>query len=69
MAEEKDNEEEFNLSDFDYVLSALAYANYEGLTLEEFTTTIELAENGEQFDAGIVALIRLKELTDGTEPF
>ena len=50
------------LTDFDYVIAALANALYSGLTLEEILETTDLCENGVEFDAAIEGLISLNSL-------
>ena len=68
MLDEEDKDPaDFTLSDFDYMISALAYAHSEGLTLEELVEIVSLEEvsTGEEFDKAVDATIRLKELTRG----
>lgn len=62
-------EPEFTLDDFTYLTSSLAYALYEGLTLEDIYATVHESESAEEFDAGVCAAIRLKEIVSGSEPF
>lgn len=52
-------------SDYEYTVSALAYANVEGFDLEDVMFAAEKASNGKEFDAAIVSLIELKELSRG----
>lgn len=61
-----DDDPDFELNDFEWVVSSLAYAYAEGLTIGDIYPTIEMASNGEEFDAGVVAMIRLKEITGGS---
>jgi len=49
-------------TDFEYITSALAYAHFEGLTLDDIYVTLLTSQNGKEFDAGVCSLIKLKEL-------
>lgn len=64
--EDDDDDFNFDLTDFEWVVSALAFAKAEGLTLEDIYPTIELSSDGPEFDAGVTALIRLKEIKRGS---
>lgn len=57
-------EVEFSLTDLDYVLSALGLMHYEGVTLDDIYYTLITSESGEQFDAGVEAVCRLKEIVN-----
>lgn len=64
-----EEEPEFILDDFTYITSSLGYALYEGLTLQDIHATVHESESAEEFDAGVCAAIRLKEIVSGSEPF
>lgn len=52
----------FDLSDFDWMVAALAYAHAEGLTLKDIMPSVCIASTGEEFDVGVCSLIKLKGL-------
>lgn len=56
---------DYEPSDFEYMIAALAYAQVEDLTLEDLTFAIENSSNGSEFDAAVVSLIELKEIRRG----
>lgn len=53
-------------TDFEYIVSALAYAHYEGLTLSDIYATLQTSSNGKEFDAGVCSMIKLKDMLHGT---
>lgn len=57
--------EDYEPSDYEYVVSALAYANVEGFGIEDLLFAAEEASNGKEFDAAVVSMIELKELSRG----
>lgn len=69
MLAEKNDEPDFQLTDFDWVTAALAYALVEEITLEDIEVTVHLAKTGEEFDAGVTALIMLRDLVKKNESF
>ena len=65
MLDMSDKEPELTLTDFDWVTASLAYALVSGLTLEDLEVVIRDAKTGEEFDAGVVALIDLRDMLSG----
>lgn len=68
----KDEEPDLELTDFDWIMAALALAYVEDLTLEEIHNIVEMSHlgevtTGEQFDTAVTALIALKGV--GCESF
>lgn len=57
--------EDYEPSDYEYVVSALAYANVEGFEIDDLLFAAEEASNGKEFDAAVVLMIDLKELSRG----
>ena len=58
---------EFTLTDLDYVLSALGLMHYENVTLEDIYYRLITAQTGEEFDAGVEAVCKLKEIVNGKD--
>ena len=51
-------------TNYDLTVSAIGNGLFSGIPLTDLWVSMSLSENAEQFDAGVSALIRLKEITD-----
>ena len=52
---------DYEPSDYEMVTAALAMAKAEEFTMDQIWTTIKEAKNGKEFDAGVSALVDLKD--------
>lgn len=59
--------EDYEPSDFEYVMSALSNVKHsvDNIKLDDLYYVIRTAKNGKQFDAGVSAYIKLKEIENG----
>ena len=57
------NNFEYEITDYNYVLSSIGNAFFSGLSFEQLWFSINLASNREELDAAISAAIKIKELT------
>lgn len=69
MLDMNDEEPKIVMTDFDWVTTSLAYALVSGLTLEDLVVVIQEAKNGEEFEAGVVALVDLRDMVSGDVGF
>ena len=51
------------ISDYNYIASAIGNAYFSGVSFEQLWTSISLSENREQFDEAIEATILFNEIT------
>ncbi len=56
---------EYEISDYNYIASAIGNAIFSGLSMEQIWSCITMCQTREQLDAAISAAIRLKELSGG----
>jgi hypothetical protein len=54
----------YEITDYNYVLSSVGNAYFSGLTFEELWQCISISETREQLDASIDATIKLQELAE-----
>jgi hypothetical protein len=54
----------YEITDYNYVLSSVGNAYFSGLTFEELWQCVSISETREQLDASIDATIKLQELTE-----
>ena len=62
---EEDGLPEYDLTQMEYVIAALAYAQAEQLTLNQVMSVAQDCDTAEEFDAGVSALVDLKTITGG----
>ena len=67
MVDEYEEDPEIEMTDFDWVTSALAFALIEGITLEELEVVIKEAKNGEEFNAGVEALVDIRMMVNNEQ--
>lgn len=56
---------EYNISDYDYIASAIGNGIFSGLSMDQLWSCILLSKNREQLDAAITAAIKLQEISRG----
>lgn len=61
------DEPEIQMTDFDWVTSSLAFALIEGITLEELETVIKESKTGEEFNAGVEALVDIRAMVNNEQ--
>lgn len=63
MHKETEESKNYQISDYNYITSALGNGYFSGLSMTELWDCIYMSTNREELDAAITATISLKELT------
>jgi hypothetical protein len=56
---------EYEISDYNYITSAIGNAIFSGLSLDQIWSCIELSSTREQLDSAITATIKLQKIYRG----
>jgi hypothetical protein len=62
MAKKKDQEDAFNIDDYDHIGSSIGNAFFSGLTMQELWNCVLESKTSEELDAAVSATIWLKGL-------
>lgn len=67
MVDNFEEDPEIQMTDFDWVISALAFALIEDITLEELEIVIKESKTGEEFNAGVEALVDMRAMVSNEQ--
>lgn len=59
------NNNDYNISDYNYIGSSIGNAFFSGMTFEQLWSCVLLSKNREQLDAAVLATIKFNKISKG----